>query len=289
MPVHSIKVESTQELKIFFKYSADRIPFTSAHRGGPRERFPENCLATFDNTLNRTWALLEIDPHYTKDSAIVLMHDATLERTSAGKGKVSDYTLAELKKIKLKDTKGNLTSYTIPTLDEALEWAKGKTILVLDQKDVPIEARVKKIQEHNAVTSAIVIAYSLEDVKRCYQLDTNIIMEVMVPDTEAAAKFEATGVPWRNIVAFVTHTEPKQPSIFDYIHGKGTMCIIGSSRTIDKDFINRTVPDRSLMDHAYQNLVSKGADIIEADLGIEAGEALEKIKPVKSTKSRFFH
>ncbi len=44
------------------------------------------------DTLRSTYAILEIDPHFTKDSAIVVMHDNTLDRTSNGKGKIADYT-----------------------------------------------------------------------------------------------------------------------------------------------------------------------------------------------------
>src|SRR3954464_13786524 len=78
---HIIDVRNVKELHDFFQYSKDRIPFISSHRGGPKKGLPENCIPTFENTLQHTWSLLEIDPHYTKDSAIVLMHDATLDRT----------------------------------------------------------------------------------------------------------------------------------------------------------------------------------------------------------------
>jgi glycerophosphoryl diester phosphodiesterase len=94
---HIISVSNSEELHNFFRYTPDRIPFISSHRGGPKKGLPENCIATFENTLQHTWSIFEIDPHYTKDSAIVLMHDPTLNRTSNGQGKVSDYTLAEIR------------------------------------------------------------------------------------------------------------------------------------------------------------------------------------------------
>ena len=43
-----------------------------------------------------------------------------------------------------------------------LEWARGKTVLVLDQKDVPVAARVKKIEEHKAESYAMLIVYSFQ-------------------------------------------------------------------------------------------------------------------------------
>jgi glycerophosphoryl diester phosphodiesterase len=93
--LHTFKLRNAGELKELLSYSEARVPLISAHRGGPRKGFPENCIATFENTLRHTHALLEVDPRYTKDGVIVLMHDATLERTTTGAGKVSDHTLAQ--------------------------------------------------------------------------------------------------------------------------------------------------------------------------------------------------
>ena len=276
--LHTFNIRNAGELKELLSYSESRVPLVSAHRGGARKGFPENCIATFENTLGHTHALLEVDPRYTKDGAIVLMHDATLDRTTTGEGNVADHTLAELKALRLKDPEGNITDYRIPTLDEALAWAKGKTLLVLDQKDVPMEARVKKIQEHRAQTSALVIAYSFEDAKRCYALDQDVMQEVMIPNRAALDKFDQTGVPWRNVVAFVTHTQAAEPDVYALLHRKGVSCIVGSSRTIDRDFSAGKIPDRQTLTAKYQALIQTGADIIEADLGIEAGQALQPIR-----------
>src|SRR4029453_8368068 len=151
--------------KNLFKYTREPLPLVSAHRGGPALGFPENCLATFENTLQHTFAMLEIDPRFAKDGAIVVHHDANLERTTTGKGRVADFTLPELKTLRLKDPAGNVTEHQIPTLDEVLEWARGKTILLLDQKDVPVAARVKRIEDHKAESYALLIVYSFKDAQ----------------------------------------------------------------------------------------------------------------------------
>jgi glycerophosphoryl diester phosphodiesterase len=288
---HTIKVRNTQDLKKFFAYSQDRVPFISAHRGGPRKGFPENCIQTFENTLASTWAIMEIDPHYTKDSAIVLMHDATLERTSNGKGRVSDHTLEEVRKMKLKDLEGNLTNITVPTLDEVLEWAKGKTILVLDMKDVSIEARVKKIMEHRAEANAIVMAYSFEDAKKCYKMNPDILMEVMIPDMSKVREFDATGVPWKNVVVFVSHQLVKDPEIFEEIHKRGAMCMVGSSRNYDRSFTKGEIKSFDELAKNYIGMITpNGADIIEADLAIEVGNAIRTLQEKRgnSSKSGYF-
>lgn len=285
--LHNIKTSNAAAVKDFMRYTPDRIPFICAHRGGPRQGFPENCIETFENTLAQTPAMLEIDPHYTKDGKIVLMHDATLDRTSNGHGKIMDFTLEELKKLRLKDTEGNLTNFQMPTLDEALQWAKGKTILVIDAKDVPIEVRAQKIVENNALGSAIVIAYSIEDIKKCYSLNKDVVMEIMMGKPENITALDNSGVPWENVIGFVSHDLPADKTIFAEVHKRGAMCILGSSRNIDRQFTTGKINADELK-NGYLNLINHGADVIEADLGIEAGTALKDLQGVKSSKSKYF-
>src|SRR5262245_13959425 len=155
--VHRIDAKTPQGLMELLKYTGQPLPLVSGHRGGAAVGFPENCLETFEHTLQHTFALLEVDPRYTKDGAIVIHHEPGLERTPAGQGQVASHTLAELKQLRLKDLAGHSTDYQIPTLDEVLEWARGKAILVLDNKDVPPIERVKRIAEHKAEAYAMLI------------------------------------------------------------------------------------------------------------------------------------
>ena len=288
--LHRIVTGSPAELKELFSYSPDGIPFVCAHRGGDRKGFPENCIATFNNTLSQTWSLIETDPRYTKDSVMVLMHDPTLERTTNGTGKVSDHTWAELQELRLKDNEGNLTGYQIPTLDEALEWARGKTILVLDRKDVPIGERSRKIQEHRAQSYAIVIAYSPEEIKQCFSLDPDINMEIMLADTAAVRSFEETGVPWKNVVGFVSHKLVEDTAIFDLIHNNGALAIVGSSRNHDISFKNGEIKSTEELFPRYVKMITDGADIIEADLAVEAGISLREMQITlkMGPKGKFF-
>lgn len=285
--LHTINVKTHAELKDFFTYTEDRLPLVSAHRGGPTKGYPENCIATFEHTLAHTPAILEIDPRYTKDSAIVLMHDETLDRTTNGQGKVSDYTLTQLRQLRLKDPEGNLTEFGIPTYDEALEWAKGKTILVVDAKDVPIEVRAQKIIEHHAEAHAIVIAYSADDIRKCYALSSDIMMEVMMGSMKQVEAMDGIGVPWPQVVSFVSHQLPESNAVFEAVHQRKGMCIQGSSRNYDRQYIQGTIGKEELLE-GYTSLVAAGADIIEADLAIEAGQALAPMQRAESSKSSYF-
>jgi glycerophosphoryl diester phosphodiesterase len=136
-----LAIKKASDLHKIFKYRSEKTNFVSSHRGGPLPGFPENCIETFENTLKYTYAILEIDPRYTKDSLMVLHHDPVLGRTADGEGPVIKYTLAELQKMNLRDSEGNITDLHMPSFAEALDWAKGKTVLVVDQKDVSAKAR----------------------------------------------------------------------------------------------------------------------------------------------------
>ena len=78
--IHTININNREELTDFFRYEENNSPLISGHRGGARIGFPENCIATLENTLQYTPAIFEIDPRLTKDSVVVLMHDGTLDR-----------------------------------------------------------------------------------------------------------------------------------------------------------------------------------------------------------------
>lgn len=285
--LHRIRTDSAKEIKEFFAWSPDRIPIVCAHRGGSREGFPENCIETFENTLKNVYALIEVDPRYTKDSVMVLMHDPTLERTTNGKGRVSDYTLAEIKKLRLKDPEGRITGYQIPTLDEALAWAKAKTILILDRKDVPLKDRVQFITDHKAESYVMIIAYTLDEIKECHRLNPEIMMEVFIPDAKQVENFEKNGVPWTNVVGFVSHNLITDTRIFDFIHARGVKCIVGSSRNHDISFKKGEISDQEELAERYRKMIVEGADIIEADLAIEAGTAVSVLQKKGKSGSAF--
>ena len=69
--------------------------YTLAHRGLSR-RFPENSLVAFKEALKSEFDGVETDVQMTKDGQLVLLHDAKINRTSTGKGKLANYTYEEL-------------------------------------------------------------------------------------------------------------------------------------------------------------------------------------------------
>ena len=103
-----------------------------AHRGDWRNA-PENSLQAFKNCIAMGVDMIEIDLKKTKDGHLVLMHDETIDRTTHGKGRPSDYTLAELRQFRLKNGLGRVTPHPIPTLEEVLQLTSGKILINIDK------------------------------------------------------------------------------------------------------------------------------------------------------------
>ncbi len=285
--LHRIDAGSPEALREIFSYSEDSMPFVSAHRGGAGTGYPENCIETFEHTIEHAYSILEVDLRLTKEGSIVLHHDAKLERTTNGSGLVRDYTLEELKEFRLKDTEGTLTAFQMPSLDEAIEWARGKTILILDKKDVPLETCIAKIQEHKAQTFVMIMAYGIDDIKKCYERDPNIMMEVFLGNRERFAQFDQSGVPWDRIVPFISHKPLEDLELVKMIHAKGSSCLAGTSRYLDQELRNRSNPAADLKD-SYQYLLNQGIDILETDLPVQVSQLIYQDTFVPATKTQYF-
>lgn len=136
--------------------------FVAAHRGWCA-KYPENTMPAFRAALEIGVDQLETDVRITKDGELVLIHDATVDRTTNGTGKVCDYTLEELRALDA----GN--GEKIPTLTEFMELVKDHPTLTIDLelKEYPLPGweavsydvcdRVLKIVEEYGFADRMVI------------------------------------------------------------------------------------------------------------------------------------
>jgi glycerophosphoryl diester phosphodiesterase len=102
-----------------------------AHRGHSVAA-PENTLPAFEAAVTLGATVLEIDVVLTRDDEIVLMHDEILDRTTNGKGRVSDHVLAAIKQLDAGawfDPKFGGTM--VPTLAEVIDFARAKEVGLL--------------------------------------------------------------------------------------------------------------------------------------------------------------
>lgn len=108
--------------------------FVASHRADWRN-WPENSLPAINSVIEMGVDIVEVDLQLTKDSVLIIMHDPKLDRTTTGKGKISETNYADIKDLRLKNGAGIYTRHKVPTLEEVLNLAKGRVMLNLDKAD----------------------------------------------------------------------------------------------------------------------------------------------------------
>ncbi len=119
---------------------------TAIHRADWKN-YPENSIEAIISCIHAGADSLELDIGLTKDGVVVLLHDTTLKRTtdwSEKNGKnglptsnnLADWTLAELRQLRLKTNDGVQTDYLIPTFEEVLTVCKDRIWVRLDKLSV---------------------------------------------------------------------------------------------------------------------------------------------------------
>lgn len=126
-----------------------------AHRADWRN-YPENSLPAIEGAIALGVEMVEIDLQRTKDGELILMHDVTVDRTTTGKGRVADLTLAEVRTLKLRDGLGSPTSFNVPTLRETLAAARGRILLNLDKSYRHARELTPILQETGMLTQVLV-------------------------------------------------------------------------------------------------------------------------------------
>ncbi|AEW03347.1 hypothetical protein A4D02_04835 [Niastella koreensis] len=134
-----------KEINKAFLSPNSKIVLIASHRGMHYD-FPENSIPAFEKAIELGIDVIEIDIRHTKDNSLVIMHDATVDRMTNGKGRVDEYTFDELRKLRLQFN-GRLTDEKIPTLEEVLTMAKGKILVDLDIKTNCLPLVVQLVQQ----------------------------------------------------------------------------------------------------------------------------------------------
>ncbi len=98
-------------------------PFIIAHRGA-RSIAPENTIEAFEKAIVLGADGIECDVHMSLDGVPVVIHDETLDRTTAGHGLVADFTAEQLRAL------------GVPTLEETLECLPERAVINVELKVV---------------------------------------------------------------------------------------------------------------------------------------------------------
>lgn len=264
---------SPADLPSFFDCLREKgATIVSAHRGGPAPGYPENALETLQRTAGLAPVALEIDINRTKDGVLVLLHDDTLDRTTTGTGRISDLTFAELANVRLEDASGMATPYGVPTLAEALDWARGRALLQLDVKrGVPFEDVVAAVRKAGAQENALVITYNARDAARVNALDPGLYLSASARSAADLAALREAGVSLVSVGGW-TGTNNPDPAVFTELARQG----------VESKFGTLGRPGQRLDDvyaaeggAGWVRLAEAGVQLIASDRPLEAFAALD--------------
>lgn len=199
--------------------------FIAAHRGD-RADAPENTLPAFAAAFERGFAYVETDLQLTRDGQVVLMHDATVDRTTNGTGRVSQLTLEELRELDAGSWYGEEHRGTrVPTLAEFLDLlarSDSRALLELKGDWTPAEVRAVLVDVYpRGVQNRIAFASFSEDSLASLAIAApafpRIVLRKSLPKDPVAAveRFDA--------IAIMTRTEEleRRPDVVATMHAAG--------------------------------------------------------------------
>lgn len=157
------------------RYGDSMKTVVTAHRGFSG-RYPENTLLAFLKACEKGVDIVEFDVRESADGALVIIHDATLDRTTNGTGHVNQHTLSDLKRLTASywqgshDTGKRMVAPThtvdIPTLEEALAMLAGKVglnIQVYTDREESVKKIVRLYHEYDLSNSGFLMLRSFSE------------------------------------------------------------------------------------------------------------------------------
>jgi glycerophosphoryl diester phosphodiesterase len=187
-----------------------------AHRGGIVPGYPENTLAAYRQAIKHGAEAIEIDLRATRDGEIVILHDETLDRTTNGKGRVTEHTLAELKQLDAG------AGERIPTYEEVLKLVSGTGVkLLLDIKESPaLDKRkvVRLTEKYNAVLNVIVGPRNIDDLRAFRALNPNMRTLGFIKSPEDMEPFAQAGI---DIIRLWPNWIYQKPELVEKVHRLG--------------------------------------------------------------------
>ena len=132
-----------------FAYAQSRQVVVISHRG-EHLHHPENTMAAFEEAVRVHADYIEVDVRTTKDGELIIMHDATVNRTTDGKGEIAQMTFDEIRSLDAG------RGARVPTFDEVLDYARGKIGVYVDVKQVTATDLVKHIVEHGMADRVVI-------------------------------------------------------------------------------------------------------------------------------------
>ncbi|MBI2989518.1 MAG: glycerophosphodiester phosphodiesterase [Deltaproteobacteria bacterium] len=195
-----------------------------AHRGSSGS-CPENTRLAFEQAMEASVDMIEMDCQLSKDGHVIVIHDERLDRTARTKGYVKTKTLKQLKKLDVgawfkKSFKGE----RILTLEEVLEIVAGKVELNLEIKSVPrgpmgIELKMLFVLSHyDYLERTIFSSFDYHSLRRLRELAPDVRIGILYRDGIADNPFDAA----REVNAYSIHIQ-QELATADFLERAGQL------------------------------------------------------------------
>jgi glycerophosphoryl diester phosphodiesterase len=165
-----------------------------AHRGN-HVNAPENTLASTREAINCGADYLEVDLRTTKDGHLIALHDAKVDRTTNGTGKIADMTWQEVEELQVFNR--NKKTHRIPEFKEILALCKGKINIYLDFKEADVAETLKEIKAVGMEHQVVIYLNKEEQYKKWKELAPEMPLMTSLPK-------EVTNK--EQLAAFLSHT-----------------------------------------------------------------------------------
>jgi len=270
--VSGARERTPRDLGAFFDCVREKsLTIIAAHRGGDAPF--ENAIPTFERTVGGAPGpvALEIDVRRTKDGALVLMHDETLDRTTNGTGPVASVTAAQFAALRLKDDAGQPTNVHPPTLRQALDWSKNRAILELDVKrGSPFEQVIAEVRAADAANRVIIITYNTEDTITVHRLAPDLMISAPAESVPALEALSSMRFDLSRILAWTGTTEPNSALNVQLAQKKIEVLFgtLGNATSWDNRFAREG-------DAGYTAFADTGIQMIASDRPLEAMRTID--------------
>jgi glycerophosphoryl diester phosphodiesterase len=149
------------------------MPKIMGHRGAKAYE-PENTLRSIRRALDLGVQAVEIDIHLSRDGRLVVIHDATVDRTTNGQGRVADLSWEELRRLDAG------MGERLPSLEEVVDAVRGRVHLFVELKDpLAVEPLAAFFSAQNLFAEAQVISFWHPSLKQLRRLEPKISTGVL--------------------------------------------------------------------------------------------------------------
>jgi glycerophosphoryl diester phosphodiesterase len=202
-----------------------------AHRGAHRDA-PENTLASLEKAIEIGCDYVELDVRRTKDGALVIMHDSSVNRMTNGKGKIADLTLEEIRKLEVKSRHAaKWAGLKVPTFDEMLDHAKGRMKIYVDHKQAPPADVLAAINRHGMLHD-VVIYGSVSTLREYKRLAPDVWIMPGHPDSIAQIESLCRDLKPETLDGSIVEWTPSQ---VEAAHKSGAQVWVDNRSSLDNE------------------------------------------------------